>query len=112
MLKSMSAGAVLAAAMIAVPTSTPGAPVKGLQQRIEAAYTAEISPALLPDGVERTRQLHQEAEHDRRLLPADRARAAMLYANAIWEKGDGKAPLALMTGVVKDLRRAEKGIEV
>lgn len=113
MLKTVRAGVVLSAIVLTAPAPSLAAqnllaPGNRLQQRIEAAYTAEISPALLPDGVERTRELYQEARRDRRLPLADRAKATMLYANAIWETGDGKAPLALMIETVESLKAARQ----
>ena len=79
-----------------------------LHARIEAAYTADVSPAYLPDGIDAMSRLYRDALATKKLAPEDKVKAALLYAIALWEKGDAKEPLRLATDAVATLTAARK----
>ena len=79
-----------------------------LHTRIEAAFTADVSPAYLPDGVDTMGRLYRDALATKTAVPEDKVKAALLYAIALWEKGDAKEPLKLASDSVAILKAARK----
>lgn len=71
--------------------------------RVTAAYNADPSIIYLPDGLDRLKQLNDEVKAAKDATPDDRATAALLYAQALYEKNDSKTALAVVTAAIDQL---------
>ncbi len=96
---------ILACSLLFV-TPSSAQPAATTHDRVTAAYNADPSIIYLPDGLDRLKQLNAEVQVAKDATPDDRATAALLYAQALYEKNDSKTALAIVTAAIEQLNAA------